>query len=392
MARFCRHNRFIERCPICRETVPGLTPAEGQGRRSRTRTAEGAKEGHGRAGAGGARRASPQGRRRAGLHVIQEQRAEDDGYRSPLATGLRASADAERLAQEIGFAEGRLLALRTAPPDLYGEMREQEDQEQAMWMCFLSAYLSPLEDADPFAGIRKALRADWRAGELPDLDGIPLGARTSHDPARGDATLRAYLQWVEHAGRSPVDRSRETLASDRSRETLASDRSGETLASDRSGETLASGENPPFDQHPRFGRQVLAFTGDPAWTPARRFERIFERLALPGLGRMGRYELLVTAGRIGLAEVRAETLCFTNAPGAAHDDLATLAAKRVFGIGDQMHLEHRAQELAKAMTVPMEAFDLALANWGVGERATLGVAPEVFDEHSLERAREALEL
>ncbi len=344
MQRFCRHNRFVERCPICRETVPGLAPAEGQGRRSRTRTTDGTKEGLGRSGAGGARRASPQGRRRAGLHVIHEQRAEDDGYRSPLATGLRASADAERLAQEIGFAEGRLLALRTAPPDLYGEMREQEDPEQAMWMCFLSAYLSPLEDADPFAGIRKALRADWRAGELPDLDGIPLGPRTSHDPARGDVTLRAYLQWVEHAGRSQV------------------------------------------------GQQALTFTGDPAWNPARRFERIFERLTLPGLGRMGRYELLVTAGRIGLAEVRAETLCFTNAPGAAHDDLATLAAKRVFGIGDQMHLEHRAHELAKAMTVPMEAFDLALANWGVGERATLGVAPEVFDEHSLERAREALEL
>ena len=138
--------------------------------------------------------------------------------------------------------------------------------------------------------------------------------------------------------------------------------------------------------------QALGFTGDPAWTPARRFERIFERLTLPGLGRMGRYELLVTLGRIGLAELRAETLCFTNAPGAAHGDLATLAAKRVFGIGDQMHLEHRAHELAKAMTVPMEAFDLALANWGVGERATLGVAPEVLDQHSLERAREALDL
>ena len=314
-------------------------PAEGQGRRSRKRTAEGMKEGRGRTGAGGARRASPQGRRRAGLHVSHEQRAEDDGYRTPLATGLRASADAERLAQEIAFAEGRLLALRTAPPDMYGEIREQEDPEQAMWMCFLSAYLSPLEGTDPFAGIRQALQADWRAGELPDLREIPLGPRTSHDPARGDATLRAYLLWAEHAG-----------------------------------------------------SQAQGFAGDPAWTPARRFERIFERLTLPGLGRMSRYELLVTAGRIGLAELRAETLCLTNAPGAAHEDLATLAAKRVFGIGEQMHLEHRAHELAKAMTVPIEAFDLALANWGVGERATLGVAPEVLDQHSLERAREALGL
>jgi hypothetical protein len=340
MQRFCRHNRFIERCPICRETVLNPAhpaPADGEGRRSRTRTAAGGA--NGRANAGGAHRSTRQGRRRAGLHVSHEQRAEDDGYRSPLATGLRACADAERLAQEIAFAEGRLLALRTAPPDLYGEIREQEDPEQAMWMCFLSAYLSPLEEDDPFAGIRQALQADWRAGELPALDEIPLGPRTSHDPARGDATLRAYLQWAEHAG-----------------------------------------------------SQALGFTGDPAWNPGRRFERIFERLTLPGLARMGRYELLVTLGRIGLCELRAETLGFTNAPGAAHGDLATLAAKRVFGIGEQMHLEHRARELAKAMTVPVEAFDLALANWGVGERATLGVAPEVLDQHSLERARAALDL
>jgi hypothetical protein len=358
MPRFCRHNRFIERCPICRDTVLNPAhpaPAEGQGRRSRTRTAERA-NGHQRAGEKGA---SPQGRRRAGLHVMRERRAEDDGYRSPLATGLRASADAERLAQEIAFAEGRLLALRTAPPDLYGEMREQKDSEQALWMCFLSAYLSPLEGPDPFAGVRQALQADWRAGELPALDEVPLGPRTSHDPARGDATLRAYLLWSERAGRSPIDRSRGTLAS---------------------------------GEHPRFGQQAPGFTGDPAWTPARRFERLFERLALPGLARMGRYELLVTAGRIGLCELQAETLCFTNAPGAAHGDLATLAAKRVFGIGEQLHLEHRARELAKAMTVSIEALDLALANWGVGERATLGVGPEALDRQTLEGARETLEL
>jgi hypothetical protein len=293
------------------------------------------------------------------VHVIHERRAEDDGYRSPLVPGLHASQDAVRLAQEIAFAEGRLLALKAAPPDLYGEIREQEDVEQAMWMCFLSTYLCPLEgegedrspeggedlspegggDADPFAGIRRALQADWRAGELPALDSIPLGPRTSHDPARGDATLRAYLQWAARAG-----------------------------------------------------SQELAFTGDPIWTAERRFGRIFERLTFPGFVRMGRYELLLLLGRIGLCELRADALYFTNAPGAAHGDLATLAAKRVFGIGEPMHLEHRAQELAKAVSVPVEALDLALANWGAGERATLGVPPEVSDPHALERAEQALEL
>jgi hypothetical protein len=344
--RFCRHNRFIERCPICRETVPGLAQPTGGGRRTRAGVAEGS-EGAAR---GGARRGgSPRVRRRGGLHVSHERRAEDDGYRSPLAPGLRASQDAVRLAEEIAFAQGRLLALTAAPPDLYGEMREQEDPEQAMWMCFVSAYLCPLEGPDPFAGIRRALQADWRAGELPDLDSIPLGPRTSHDPARGDATLRAYLQWAARADRSQIDRS-------------------------------------------QIGQQALAFTGDPLWTPPRRFERLFERLTLPGLARMGRYELLLTLGRIGLCELHAEALYLTNAPGAAHGDLATVAAKRVFGIGEQMHLEHRALELAQAMSAPVEALDLALANWGVGERATLGVPPEVLDQHALERARAALEL
>jgi hypothetical protein len=278
-------------------------------------------------------------RRRAGVRVSHERRAEDDGYRSPLVAGVHASQDAARLAEEIAFAQGRLLALTAAPPDLYGEMREQEDAEQAMWMCFLSAYLCPLESADPFAGVRRALEADWRAGELPELDSIPLGPRSSHDPARGDATLRAYLQWAARAG-----------------------------------------------------SQVHAFTGDPEWTPARRFERLFERLTFPGLARAGRYELLLTLGRIGLCELHAEALYFTGAPGAAHDDLATLAAKRVFGIGEPMHLEPRARELAQAVAVPVEALDLALANWGTGERVTLGVAPEALDPHALERAQRALAL
>jgi hypothetical protein len=299
------------------------------------------------------------------LHVSHERRAEDDGYRSPLAPGLRASQDAERLAEEIAFAGGRLLTLTTAPPDLYGEMREQEDPAQAAWMCFLSAYLCPLEGPDPFAGVRRALETDWRAGELPSLDSIPLGPRTSHVPARGDATLRAYLQWTaraaQQADRSAIDRAR--------------------TAAPAPAPSTAAGGGP-----------TLAFIGDPLWAPERRFERLFERLTLPGMVRMGRYELLVTLGRIGLCELRGEALFFTNAPGAAHGDLATLAAKRVFGIGDPLHLEHRAQELAKAMSVPIEAFDLALANWEAGERATLGVPSEALNGDVLERARAALAL
>jgi hypothetical protein len=340
VSRFCRHNRFIERCPICRETVPGLAAKTQPGPRSRAGTAERRKPAAGRATAG-ARHSKVPGRHRTGLHVSHERRAQDDGYRSPLTPGLRASEDAERLAEEVAFAQGRQLALQTTPPGLYREIREQPDREQALWMCFLSVYLSPQEvaDADPFAGIRAALQADWRAGELPDLEGVPLGPRTSHDPARGDATLRAYLQWAERAG-----------------------------------------------------SQATAFLGDPTWSPQRRFERIFERLTLPGLARMGRYELLVTLGSLGLCELRADTLRLGNTIGPGSGDPATTAAKRVFGIGEQQHLEHRARELADAIAVPIEALDLALANWGAGERATLGVPAQATDAAALERARDALGL
>jgi hypothetical protein len=332
--------------------VPGLAQPERSGRRSRSSATDGATHG-GHVSAGGGGRV----RRRAGLQVSHERRAEDDGYRSSLAPGLRASQDAARLAEEIAFADGRLLALTAAPPDLYGEMRELEDTEQAIWMCFLSAYLCPLEGSDPFVGIRRALEADWRGGELPDLKDIPLGPRTSHDPARGDATLRAYLHWAERAERQ----------------------AGEETDRSEIGQA-------------KIGRQASAFLGDPAWTPARRFERLFERLALPGLARMGRYELLLTLGRVGLCELHADALHFASVPGSGPGDPTTLAAKRVFGIGEPMHLEHRAGELAKAISVPVEALDLALANWGSGERATLGVSPEVLDHHALERAQQALDL
>ncbi len=183
----------------------------------------------------------------------------DDGFRSALAPGLRSRADAERLAAEIAFAQGRLVALATDPPGLYREARAQADIEEATWMCLLTVYLCPLEGADPFRGIRAALEPpggrSWSSGELPDLDGIPLGPLTSHDPARGSASLQAYRQWVERAG-----------------------------------------------------SQEQVFVGDPGWPPGRRFERIFERLSLPGLRRFARYELLVTLGRLGLYEVRGDSL------------------------------------------------------------------------------------
>jgi hypothetical protein len=257
---------------------------------------------------------------RTGLRVRRETRAEDDGFRSSLVPGLRSSADAERLAEEVGFAAGRLLVLAADPPGVYAGMRAEKDVEQATWVAFLTAYLSPLEGEDPFAGVRAAV-TDWHTGELPDLAHVPLGPRTSHDPARGAETLLAYRGWAA-----------------------------------------------------RSGTQASAFTGDEGWTSTRRFERVFERLALPGLGRVGRYDLLVTLGRLGVYDLRADSLHLVG------DDPTTLGAKRVFGIGDRMLLEPRARALADAAQVPLEALDVALANWAAPERATLGVRPDTADD------------
>jgi hypothetical protein len=359
---FCRHNRFLERCPICSKTLPGSSPRGGPSRPGPPAGAKGRQ-----APARGATRRSIKPSQ--GLRVHREDRAQDDGYRSELAPGLRASSDARGLAEEIAFASGRLLALGTAPPSLYGEVRRlaETDLEQATWACFLIAYLSPLQGEDPFAGIRKALGPaqagrplDGAAGErqplTPALDGVPLGPRTSHDPARGIDTLLAYWRWVEHAGKAGAP------------------------APAAAGRQLAGPG----------GAQARAFRGDPQWSPQRRFGRLFERLSLPGFGRMGRYDLLVTLGRLGLYELRPDSLHLAGPGGSSAADPTTLAAKRLFAIGDPLLLERRAVAMAEAISVPVETLDLALANWASPERATLGVPADTCDRDALARAGEAL--
>jgi hypothetical protein len=338
---FCRHNRFIQRCPICRETVPGQRPSHAA--KPKRQTSTGGKVGGrggvtSRAGAGGSGgRTSTRSTKEVRIH--REVRSEDDGYRCELVPGIHSSADARRLAREIGFSSGRLLTLTAAPPSLYSEARACEDLEQATWMCFLAAYLSPLQGEQSFVGIRQALLSSWESGSVSDLEDVPLGPRSSHDPARGPETLIAYRRFAEHAG-----------------------------------------------------SQQAAFTGEPAWTPQRRFERLFERLALPGFGRMGRYDLLITLGRLGLYELRADSLHLISRSPSLGADPTPQAAKRVFGIGDPIHIERRAAALADAMSTPIEALDLALANWSSEERVTLGFPADTNDTHALERATAALEL
>jgi hypothetical protein len=333
------------------------------------------------------------------MRVRHETRSRDDGYRCPLVPGLRSSEDARRLADEIAFASGRLLLMAADPPGLYRTARElaASDIETATWMCFLLAYISPGQGGgedgsdgdeghagagvgegtaiggdegtvvDPFAGIRRVLQAlpSWErvetAGEVPELASVPLGARSAHDRARGTGTLAAYAQWVRRWG-SPA--------------------SG----------PASPGGGAPDDASDDAASQRAAFVGDPTWSAERRFDRLFERLALPGLGRAARFELLLVLGRLGLYELRGDSLHLAAGRGSASEDLTTAAAKRVFGIGDPLLLERRAAALAEAAGVPLEALDLTLANWGARRRATVGFPATAVDEAAGELAAEALEI
>jgi hypothetical protein len=245
----------------------------------------------------------------------------DDGYRSPLAPGLRSSADARALAEEIAFAQARLNVLESKPPGLYREVADVAGElEERTWLALLIAYLAPLEGAeDPFASIRE-VRTSWSSGELPNLEDAETGPRAAYDAARPTRTLEAYRAWAE-----------------------------------------------------RSGSQAAALTGEAAWSPERRFPRTYERLALPGLHRDARFELLSSLGRLGVYELQAEALALGGG------DQVTLAAKRALGIGDPMLLERRARDLAAACAVNLEALDLAFYNWERGERATVGV-PEADGE------------
>jgi hypothetical protein len=118
MPTFCRHGTLSESCPICRASVESANRAAVT-RGSRAPVARSTARGAGTAAAGGAR-----GRR---LTIRHETRSEDDGFRTPAAPGLRSSADAERLAEELARSYGRIEALAADPPGLYAEVALEAD-------------------------------------------------------------------------------------------------------------------------------------------------------------------------------------------------------------------------------------------------------------------------
>jgi hypothetical protein len=275
---FCRHNRMTAKCPICSKELEAELRAKAPPRPAGIRRAPAAPR-----AARSRRAATP---RSGGVVTRRLARAQDDGYRNQLVPGLRATADAERLAAALAIAAERL-----EPPGPYDAVATEPDREQASWLAFLLALAGPGDPERQDAIVASAPR--FEDGELPE----PL--------AEHARAVAAYRQWAERAG-----------------------------------------------------SQAAGFTGEPDWSPQRRFARVFERLALPGLGRAARFELLATLGAAGLYELEPDTLHL-----GAGDDATVQAAKRALLSGDAMLLERRARDLAAACELPLAALDRGLALW-----------------------------
>jgi hypothetical protein len=271
---FCRHNRMTAKCPICSKELEAELRAKAPPRPAGVRRAPAAPRTR--------RAATP----RSGAVVTRKlARAQDDGYRNALVPGLRATADAERLASALMIAAERL-----EPPGPYEAVATEPDREQATWLALLLALAGP--DAPQ---LQEAIAA--------------AAPRFEDDPELPEAQARAvaaYRQWAARAG-----------------------------------------------------SQSAGFTGEADWSPQRRFARVFERLALPGMTRAARFELLVTLGASGLYELMPDQLQL-----GVEDDATTQAAKRILLSGDKMLLERRARDLAAACEVPLAALDRAFALWG----------------------------
>src|SRR5215218_6221356 len=150
MPMFCRHNRLTASCPICSRELQAELKPKTPISSSRPRTASSTRGS-----------AAP---RRSGVVTKRLARAADDGYRNALVPGLRATADAERLAAMLAAAAARL-----EPPGPYPEIAAEPDLEEATWLAFLRAHGS--EE-----------RPSWASGEAPDR------------------TAGAYRAWAERAG------------------------------------------------------------------------------------------------------------------------------------------------------------------------------------------------
>ena len=259
MPTFCRHNRFIERCPICSKDAARERARGGHAATRRKRRAARAPVRLGREG--GRPHGTPRRPCRGG-RVLLLARAGPARVRRRSAPGGRAV-----------LLERASRALAVEPPGVY-----EQALDAAAGRRPRPRKLDRLRARVPLARPRTSTRSPGlrpysrprpnRTRSRPSLQACwttsraGRAARTS--PAAGTRTLVAYAQWAE-----------------------------------------------------RSGGQTAAFTGSGEWSPERRFARLFERLSLPGFHRGARYELLVSLGRLGVYELRAESLHLGTARGAA---------------------------------------------------------------------------
>lgn len=292
---FCRHNRPTDKCSICSRELDEKLRNQAPIRYVTVKKPGTTATPKSRASASGTRASSSRSSGGAGRVITRkERRAADDGYRNPLLPGMKATADAERLAGALTLATERL-----QPPGPHPVIADIANLEDATWLAFLIALAPELE------AVLTEAEPRWSTRDVSAL------------PEAKQKTANAYLAWVERAG-----------------------------------------------------TQQAAFTGESFWTPERRFDRVFERLALPGFGRGARYELLVTLGAAGRYEVEAQS------PQFVEDDTTTLAAKRLFVSGDRMLLERRARDFMDAAELPIAALDHGLKVWATpGEHVDLTADP-----------------
>lgn len=181
---FCRHNRLTGRCPICNaEQEDRLDKAPPRASRSQ----QSAKSASRPSGAASPARAAGSPRRSSTRLVTRQlARAADDGYRNPLAPGLKATADAERLAWALYAATARLV-----PPGPYPVLATMEDADDALWLAFLLALVGP--DAPE----RQAALAEARPAVSDE--GV-IATLTPHE----QPTAVAYRAWAARSGSARI--------------------------------------------------------------------------------------------------------------------------------------------------------------------------------------------
>src|SRR3954468_18547198 len=159
---FCRHNRLTSKCAICSRELEEQIRSKSPVRHVQVRKPGASSTPRSRGTAGGATAARNPKR----LVTPQLTRAADDGYRNPLVPGLKATADAERLAVALTQAADRL-----EPPGPYPVIAEEPDLDQATCLAFLIALAPELQE------LVSETRPRW---EDADVEALPEAkARTA---------------------------------------------------------------------------------------------------------------------------------------------------------------------------------------------------------------------